>query len=683
MKARGPAWLWHLLLWTAALAVGLTALRTSLATGRLSQDSTYDDVGYLIDGLQRVRLLHADGVSAFASDLVRRPPHSAFSTGLAIVGFLAFGEHDWAPYVANLLLVAGSLYLLATPFRQLGGWLPSLAPLALATVPLLQTAVIEFRPDYAVGLATAGFCALLVPCASRAPAPQDVRWGWAGVVLGLALLAKPPFLPHTLLLAGAMAGAIVVAHRGLRLFSRAWWNSAEVRGAARFLATGAVVALPYYAVNGAHVVEYFRTNTFSGRHAELWRVDGGHWGALRFFTIQPPVAEQLGFWFWVFLAVVVAGLVAAAWRRQWRSFGETGLLAGAAALSLAVLVLGRHANQFFAVTFQLLLATAACRTVARWADPLHPQETEPAAGVAPMNWRQAWRRRLLGGGLTGLALWQATLATPPTWFPLSPEARPPLDVNRKILAALARESRESPAGAPPQVFLALAGSVSAPTLEWLALKARQPALFFDAHRAFDLGELLDNARSADFVVIGAADDAAYLAWLPANRLQTQLRTALLAEGFQLKERFPTSGPPIDLLEAPNHRATQRSDLSATTQGATGFLDPEGPFPQWRLGRVQWGLYPESAIPLGGEGPRRITLHGSVRCESGRRIEGRVNGRSIGEHRQVHSGFESFAWTFDATAADRVLVLVYESAADPKASIPRAALFRELRLETAP
>lgn len=679
---RNSSLVWFLALWVAAIAVVAVALRTSLAGGRLSQDSTYDDVGYLIDGLGRARLLQDSGVGALVQDFVQRPPHSAVSTGFATAGFLVFGEQDWAPYVFNLLLVAGSLHLLAAPFRRLGSVLPLLAVLALASVPLLQTAVVEFRPDYAVGLATAGFCVLLVGTAPDGP--QRSRWGWAGVLFGLALLAKPPFLPHTVVLAAFTAGGVILARQGCRPGVAAWWRSPEVRGTGLFLLIGGAVALPYYVINGSHVLEYFRTNTFGGAHAALWRVDGGFAGALAYFTVRPPVSDQLGFWFWVFLSVVVAGAARAVARRQWCFFGQEGLLAGAAGLSLAILVVGRHANQFFAVSFQLLLAVAACRIAADWATPGRPvpEGAEPAAGNGTVA-QPRLCRALVGGGLAAMAVWQLFLVAPVCWYAPSPEARPPLDVNRRILETLVPLGRPAATGEPRQVFLALAGSVSAPTLEWLALKARQPFLFFDNHRASDAEELIDSARSADFVVIARGDSAPYMAWLPSNRLQTKVRSVLDAEGFRLRASFETSGASIDLLEAPGRIGLAQYELSASgVAGASGFLSPEGPYPQWRLGRVQWGLYPESRIPLPGNGARRLVLRASVRCDRGRRIEGRINGRVVGTHVQSHAGFADFEWTLDVAEDGGFLTLGYDGFAPESGTIQRAALFRHLELSGA-
>ncbi len=679
MPPRNSSLVWSLVLWLAAIVVVAVALRTSLVGGRLSQDSTYDDVGYLIDGLGRARLLQESGVGALVQEFVHRPPHSAVSTGFATAGFLVFGEKDWAPYVFNLLLVAGSLHVLAAPFRRLGSVLPWLALLALASVPLLQTAVVEFRPDYAVGLATAGFCALLVGSASDGP--RRSGWGGAGVLFGLALLAKPPFLPHTVVLAAFTAGGVILTRQGCRPGAAAWWLSPEVRGTGLFLLIGVAVALPYYVINGSHVLEYFRTNTFGGAHAALWRVDGGFTGALGFFTVRPPVSDQLGFWFWVFLSVVVVGAARAVACRRWCFFGQEGLLAGAAGLSLAILVVGRHANQFFAVSFQLLLAAAACRIAAGWVrpgDPL-PELAAPPAGDGTVG-RSRLRRRVLGGGLAALAGWQLFLVAPVQWYAPAPEARPPLDVNRRILETLVRLGRPAGAEEPRQVFLALAGSVSAPTLEWLALKARQPFLFFDNHRASDAEELIDSARTADFVVIARGDSAPYMAWLPANRMQTKVRSVLDAEGFRLLKSFETSGTPIDLLEAPSRIGLGRYELSASGgEGASGFLAPEGPYPQWRLGRVQWGLYPESRIPLPGNGARQLVLRASVRCDRGRRIEGRINGRVVGTHVQSHAGFADFEWTLAVGGDDSFLVLAYDGCEPGSGAVQRAALFRHLEL----
>src|SRR5689334_4706711 len=76
----------------------------SLRYGRLAVGPTDDDCNYMVDALQRLNILF-HSPKQFAHNLIQFPPHSPFSSALAIVAFLVFGLHQWAPYVANGLIV--------------------------------------------------------------------------------------------------------------------------------------------------------------------------------------------------------------------------------------------------------------------------------------------------------------------------------------------------------------------------------------------------------------------------------------------------------------------------------------------------------------------------------------------------------------------------------------------------
>jgi hypothetical protein len=139
------------------LVYTVLVLQWSLRTGRLAGDSVADDVGYLVDGVKRLNVLDQHGVGAFWSSLHVDPPHSLWSTTLALIGFALFGVNDWSPYVLNGSLV---LILFFAGYSFFGSSHPINKILILATIPMMPlalTAVHEFRPDFAVGLFTALF----------------------------------------------------------------------------------------------------------------------------------------------------------------------------------------------------------------------------------------------------------------------------------------------------------------------------------------------------------------------------------------------------------------------------------------------------------------------------------------------------------------------------------------------
>src|SRR4051794_22929413 len=85
-----------LIYFSVTVVFTLVFVNYSLRHGRLAVGPTDDDCIYLVDGLQRLSLLQQSPRALFES-LVRYPPHSPFSSGLAMIAFAIFGSHQWAP----------------------------------------------------------------------------------------------------------------------------------------------------------------------------------------------------------------------------------------------------------------------------------------------------------------------------------------------------------------------------------------------------------------------------------------------------------------------------------------------------------------------------------------------------------------------------------------------------------
>jgi hypothetical protein len=201
-----------------AFVYTLLVLQWSLRVGRLAGDPVADDVGYLVDGADRLNVLDQHGVGAFLHSLRVNPPHSPWSTGLALTGFALFGVNDWSPYVLNgslvlILLFAGYLYFgRSHPINKI------LILSTLLMMPLPLTAVHDFRPDFAVGLFTALFALTIVwlACHERVRDSELRTHIFVGLIVGMAYLAKPSFFPHTTVM---WVAAFCLAEICYRIFS--------------------------------------------------------------------------------------------------------------------------------------------------------------------------------------------------------------------------------------------------------------------------------------------------------------------------------------------------------------------------------------------------------------------------------------------------------------------------------
>lgn len=125
----------------------------SMRESRLATIPRYDDVTYLLDALQRLKLLSIAGFAQFLSHFVFSPPHAPVSTLTAMFSFGVLGPSvKWA-YVANAWILALYIGAVAVISRPLGGAVPRLLFVAVSLfAPASHAMITEFRPDMAAGL---------------------------------------------------------------------------------------------------------------------------------------------------------------------------------------------------------------------------------------------------------------------------------------------------------------------------------------------------------------------------------------------------------------------------------------------------------------------------------------------------------------------------------------------------
>ena len=146
----------RLAVWLTATALfTASAVQYSRRAGRLLIGPFYDDLGYFLDAIARLRHFDDSGVWSWVREWAERPPHSPSHTILAAVSYATLGTYDWAPYVGNGLVVL--VLLLGVDWLQAGASMtqrPLVATFVL-TVPMAQIAVSDFRPDVLAGITTA------------------------------------------------------------------------------------------------------------------------------------------------------------------------------------------------------------------------------------------------------------------------------------------------------------------------------------------------------------------------------------------------------------------------------------------------------------------------------------------------------------------------------------------------
>ena len=515
----------------------LWCLQWSLTHGRLSQDATYDDCAYLYDGGSRLMILYEHGGGAFLANAARYPAHAPFSTYAASAGFALFGFHDWAPYVLNGGVVAGLLVLVGHVARPLP--LPGRAGLMalVLTLPIALSAVHDFRPDALCALlSVAGMYLVVEAGVYRVGTERRRALVAGGLAFGLALWAKPPVFALTLVTAalatgGAwLAGVLFEPPRDPRDAAR----SALRTGAAVGLPC-ALVAAPYYALNGGEVVRYFLYSIFD-KKAAFWQVPGGWAGAVRYYLFgeSGELLMGRGFYAWVVLYGLTLGWIV--WRRHAREAVLQGLLLLLTLVSLGAVLYGRLQNAFFGTTWVMLLALTCVRGWAFLFSTLPPARWRGILGAA----------LLLGLGTTDLTL----LRLRKSW----PHHAPAVDelvgrghsINGRILDDISRElaRRGGSPAQPPVTFLTVTGFINEATLRWLAFREGRALAFSDLQQESRVEPFRQAIENASFVVSGEDKTGGVFENLPPWKLRCELADLVAAEEragrLRLLARYPTS-----------------------------------------------------------------------------------------------------------------------------------------------
>ena len=654
------------MIWLGALALVFTLLilHWSSLHGRLAQDITADDSAYFADGLRRVETLYRGGLAALAQGALQSPPHSPYATLMAFLGFLFLGVHDWVPYLTNALLVFVLLLFVDHAGRELGRATRNILLFVTLTVPFAFVAVHDFRPDFAVALCTAmGVFVGLEAAMSAAGGPAwQRRIFQSGLFFGVAFLIKPPFFPHTAVLSAVPAVFLGLAWLGWT--GRPRQGFAELmRIEARYFAGVLLVPLPFFLWDHRHILEYFLINTGRGAEAPLWRMSGGPLAVLGQYTTAGSMGEMLGNYFYAFGFLCLGGL--ALYGRA-RNRPQALLMAGvlvAVALSLAIMVYGRYLNPFFGLSYQILLLAGAVRSLG----------PHPRLG--------SWGNRAWIGSLLVFSGWNLLSPSGSNYASArlaesSPTARRAVRQLVEVIAA------NVPAGFPrnmqqrgPVVAFTYWGDVNSATFDWVALRQGHDFSIRDFHRYGDPKRIEEQIADADVVVLSRPHTPGINAALPSTPLQLELINTLEHDGTRrrLAEIGIGQGGLLVLM---------RENLRTIDRGGRGegLLPVEGPYPQWKLGLVRWGTFPETDLRVEASVEQQAELVMEARGSQDQILTLLVNGQMIAEHFFKPGEFESIRASFTLRPGTNQITFRYAAAEKTNDDArPRAVLFRRIDL----
>jgi hypothetical protein len=472
----------------------LAIVHYSMRHGRLIFHPTYDDVFYFADGLERLNLLYRTGLQGVLGAQVAEPPHSAFSTYLAAASFALFGQHDWAPYAGNVVVVFAVLMFadrLLGASSSLVRW--SVLVLVLS-VPALSVAVAEFRPDLPCGFLTAAGAVLLLE--PRAKGATTGRLREAGLCFGLALLVKPPILPLTVVVLTASTALAVLRDvpSGKRNARTATAYALPVVGTA--LLVGAIPLIG----SAAYYFRYFMLAIFgSNKPVPDYAADA--WHQAIYYLVGTGGKTMFG----QHLFLLGFAIAAAAWRDAGNraAFARQSAVALLAYLIPTISPVKQH---FFGVTFVFIVLFMAVQAIA----------------LAGENGVCRWRGHNIGGGAAAaLAISGLLVAKGPLYWG---EPNDKGFADRKALArALYGQIVRNAGGRPSTVFLTANGSINQYLLRYFALKDGEYELRF-RNLAFhedtgDVEQFRGYIGSADMVVAGERGNSEAFEGLPSGQLQ--------------------------------------------------------------------------------------------------------------------------------------------------------------------
>jgi hypothetical protein len=460
----------------------------SLRHGRLAIGPIDDDAVYLVDALQRLDILHRS-LKQFFLNLLSYPPHSPFSSILAVVSFATLGTHQWAPYLANGVIVLG--ILLAVDYFLTGRpwWTKAAGILFALSFPFTANCVTEFRPDCAVGVATGVGLVLLL---RTSPFAATKRQALAvGVFATAALLIKPSFAAFTLIVFGVtwLTSAFLVHEIPTNLARRSW-----LRTLFYYALPCLALALPYYLL-APKIVQYIINNAFGKYHAE-WALKGSLLAVLRFYWDGSGGEMMLGRHRYIVLALGLAALIfeGSRIRRSWRFV--TGYLV-ILAIAYAIPTSTRMNNPFIAADADVLTLFAGVLLLAR----ILNDDRQLAARIVTV---------------AALFLSVGFFQWPPPYHNKDDERAETLtQLGQQIYTTI----RDYPGSRNARVFFTAPGPVDDMLLRYNALINGRNFLCPNLHVITDLDAYRTEINRADFVVASEPNSGAVYEFLSGSAMQ--------------------------------------------------------------------------------------------------------------------------------------------------------------------
>jgi 4-amino-4-deoxy-L-arabinose transferase-like glycosyltransferase len=620
-----------------AMGMTLAVLQFSFRHGRLITVPTYDDVGYFADAADRLTNFYRDGFPGLWHTYWINPPHSPYSTGMAVAAFGLFGMRDWAPYVMNSLIVLGYFLMADWLLRGVGRWTKLVCFALLATLPFVGMAVHEFRPDFAVALFTAaGVMMLLSGHFVYGPARRKIC---AGVWLGIAMLTKPPVFPQTLALGGAaiflatLSDWVGSGHRPkVGAVARAWLM---------VLLPFLLIPLPHYIHNRHNIIEYI-ISILRGKYEQSYTYAGTPTQHALYFLTGPGGQIMLGTMPFVLLSMLGGGIVAlfaiGTRRDRVRALAMVGIIAAA----WLIPTVNKTKSEYFGLAFDTLLAFSVLFVAGRvilseriirwpksWPDfRLNAATWAVAALVVLGTWRFQWPVR--NGNV--YAAWEQQrndfivgifdrIVSHCDFYKLDVAPTPDPTVPADQIVHARR----------PRVVFCCRGDFNDDILKYLALQKQITLTSSVVGDSLDPADTIKLFPGADFIFCSEPGNQLMSTNLPISAIAQPLLDAARA-----RSEFEQIGKWTYMKGTQSEYLFARRDWTGFTP-VSGFGEIEGPYPNFDMHNVRWGLGPASTITVTADRDGIYDFYWCCRSGfPGQVVSVKRDGQFIGKQNVVHS-----------------------------------------------
>jgi hypothetical protein len=338
-------------------------LHRSISDGRLSACPKYDDVSYLVAGAARMREYLTGGLSSIINGWFTHVPHSPYSEGVSLLGFLLFGIEDWAPYIINTGFCFLFLWAILSCFGRINLIVSIAICIAASCIPLAGSGINEIRPDFMCSLLIA--TATLRTVSGRFFKRSNSFQIFTSTIFGAALLVKPTVAPSTLILQTACITVAIVAE----FLSDTPVDLRKKIGGSllRFYIPSILLALIYFIPGLKYIANYIYEVLFSSQKS-AWMLGARYtkWDHIFYYLNGTGAQCMLGVFAMVSYLLLAAGLAAVAslGRKQWW-VRYLSIMAPLVPMYLIITVTETK-TQYFGLTFFIYLILAACFTVGKF-----------------------------------------------------------------------------------------------------------------------------------------------------------------------------------------------------------------------------------------------------------------------------------------------------------------------------